>query len=79
MLLEFAETPGKSDLLRRREPLVAKDDDLMLEERIRDLGKRAFVQGSRQVDARDFRAKAPAELPDGDHALPNMRGVVGSR
>ena len=67
VLLELAEAPAERDLLGRREPLVAKDGDLMEEEGVCDLRKLPVVQGTRQIDAADFCAEVPAELPDGDH------------
>ena len=67
VVLELAKTPGESDLLRRCEPLVAKEDHLVLEKGVRDRAKRVLIQVPRQVDARDFRAEMLADFPDGEH------------
>src|ERR1043165_1327382 len=69
VVLELAETPRESDLLRWRELLTAKDHDLVLEEGVRDPGKAGVVQGLRQVGTEDFGADVPADFAHADHGF----------
>jgi hypothetical protein len=64
VLLEPSETPREGDLLGRRELLIAKDDDLVLEKCARNPGERVIFERPRKIGTADFRAEVPAEFPD---------------
>ena len=57
---EIAEAATERDLRRRREVLVAEEEDLVLAERVAQVGDRAVVEVGRQVEAADLGAQDAA-------------------
>ncbi len=54
ILLEIPEPPCEIQLLNRRQGLVAKEDDKMIVERLKDGGPGRVIERLRKIDAMDF-------------------------
>ena len=63
---DLAEAAGEGDLLRRRDPLAAKEDDTMRVVGPLDRGERGVVQRAGQIDAADLGAEGGTGRDDLD-------------
>lgn len=66
MHVQRAEASAKSDVLLWGHPLVAEEDDTVLEQRLVDQAGRAIVDIAAEIDPLDHCAKRPADRPDSD-------------
>ena len=65
----FAEALGESQVLGRRELLVAKEDDAMFVQRVADFPVGAVLHGIRQVHVEDFSANVRRNRADIDGGI----------
>ena len=60
----FSEAAGKVDMLLRRDPLIAEEDDEVFVESPRDFGKGLVIQRRRQIDTVQFGAQCTGDGTD---------------
>src|SRR5438552_216331 len=77
--LELAELMPEGEMLLRRQMLVMKEDDEVLEQRRADLGEGRVWQGSRQVDARNLSAERAGDPVDFDAAVGHLTALCHDR